>query len=79
MRTSTTRLGKLDLRGLQELVDRGHAEAGLGLLLELGLDARDDVRAELVERVELGGRRRERVVERGQHPLVELLQGDRGL
>ena len=69
--------GRLDLRRLHELVDRGRrgsapsissSSCSRMLLLDVG--------AELVERVELRRGAREVVVERRQHLLVELLERD---
>ena len=70
------RAAGLDAGRLDELVDGGGADGALDLLLDLLAEAGLDVRAKLVERVELARGARQLVVERRQHLLLELLDGE---
>src|SRR5262249_26437243 len=62
--------------GADELVDRGGAEEPLQLVRHLTSQPLGDLAAELVERVELGGRAGEVVVERRQDALAHPLDDD---
>ena len=73
------RAADLDVRGLDERVDRGGAELRLGLLLEHVVHPLLEVGAQLGERVELARGARQLVVERRQHLLLDLLDLDRRL
>jgi hypothetical protein len=67
----------LDVRSLDEHIDRGRPELRLGLLVEHVADALLDVCAQLLECVELARGARQLVVERRQDLLLDLLDLDR--
>src|SRR6185437_16241101 len=73
------RPGGVHVRRSDELVDRSRTEDALDLLLDLAAQTALDVGLQLVERLELGGGARQLVVERRQHLLLQLLDGDRRL
>ncbi len=76
MRSSTSGPPALHVRRLDELVDGGGAERAFELLLDLAEQPALDLAAQLVERVELACGLRQLVVERRQHALLDLLDGD---
>jgi len=65
--------GRLDVRGFDQRVGGGGPELRLDLLLDLLADALLEVAAQLGERVELARGARQLVVERRQHPLLQLV------
>src|SRR6266516_867599 len=67
------RPGYLDLRRLDEPVERSASESLVDLGFDLLADPLLDIRTELFERVELGGGASEAVVELRQHLLLDLL------
>ena len=68
------RVGDLDVRGLDELVDGAGAEVGVELGLDRLAQALLDLGAQLGERLELARGTRQLVVERRQHRLLDLLE-----
>ena len=68
------RVGDLDVRGFDELVDGTGAEVGVELGLDRLAQALLDLGAQLGERLELARGTRQLVVERRQHRLLDLLE-----